>query len=56
MLAGRETMAGEQVSGVGVEAHEHQVHGAMVLGAQTKDRVAELQDLGPEVQNRDPRC
>ena len=49
MLAGRERMAGEQVSGAGVEAREHQVHGATVLGARPKDRVAELQDLGPEV-------
>lgn len=49
-------MAGEQVSGLGVEAREHQGHGATVLVARRKDRVAELQDLGPQVRNRDPRC
>ena len=51
MIAGRERIASEQVSGLGIKAHKHQGHGTKVLDTRPKDRVSEFQDLGPQVPN-----
>ena len=51
MIAGRERIANNQVSGLGVKACKYQGHGAKVLDTRLKDCVSEFQDIDPQIPN-----